>query len=279
MGQARLRHHRLEAVRDDVAGRLGRQHRGQRRAIDAHRPGEFRTGRHQQRAAILDITGDVLEIGERQDAAARCSGRRSPDRSRRAFPETVRGSERRSATIPSIGVSSCLSGGRRMVKCTRSTDGSAFEQIAPYPLAGMRLARNQQHAQPVAHAIDIVTTARLFCSVSSEGPGAASSSTTFSPSWVIGTWIVVFLPERHGAGARRPCRRCADSTPAVAALAAAEIVDPHHDRRRFARQWRSARRLTTVSLRSRSPRLPTISACSGAPAPSCRRARHALRRR
>ena len=29
-----------------------------------------------------------------------------------------------------------------------------FEQVAPHPLAGMRLARNQQHLQPVAHAVD-----------------------------------------------------------------------------------------------------------------------------
>ena len=29
----------------------------------------------------------------------------------------------------SIGVTSCLSGGRRMVKCTRSTDGSAFSRL------------------------------------------------------------------------------------------------------------------------------------------------------
>ena len=29
-----------------------------------------------------------------------------------------------------------------------------FEDVAPDPLAGMRLARHQQHPQPVAHAVD-----------------------------------------------------------------------------------------------------------------------------
>ena len=32
------RHHRLEALRDDLARRLRRQHGGERRAVDAHRP-------------------------------------------------------------------------------------------------------------------------------------------------------------------------------------------------------------------------------------------------
>ena len=53
-----------------------------------------------------------------------------------------------------IGVPSCFSGGRRMVKCTRSTLASDFEQVAPGALAGMRLAGHQQHAQLVAHAVD-----------------------------------------------------------------------------------------------------------------------------
>ena len=53
------------------------------------------------------------------------------------------------------GVRSSFSGGRRMVKCTRSTDGSAFSRPPPGALAGMRLAGDQQHAQPVAHAVDL----------------------------------------------------------------------------------------------------------------------------
>jgi hypothetical protein len=30
-----------------------------------------------------------------------------------------------------------------------------FQQVAPDPFARMRLARDQQHAQPVAHAVDL----------------------------------------------------------------------------------------------------------------------------
>src|SRR5216110_3441020 len=52
-----------------------------------------------------------------------------------------------------IGVPSCFSGGRKMVKCTRSTEASAFSRLLG-ALARMRLARDQQHAQLVAHAVD-----------------------------------------------------------------------------------------------------------------------------
>ncbi len=66
MRHALRRHRRFEALRHDLAGRLRRQHGGERRMRDAHRPGEFRPRRHQQRPAIVDIVGEVLEIGQRQ---------------------------------------------------------------------------------------------------------------------------------------------------------------------------------------------------------------------
>src|SRR5215831_16335290 len=60
-----------------------------------------------------------------------------------------------------MGVPSCFSGGLRMVKCTRSTEGSDFSS------ARMGLAGDQQHLQPVAHAVDqrdgrVVGEAQLF---------------------------------------------------------------------------------------------------------------------
>ena len=52
------------------------------------------------------------------------------------------------------GVKSSFCGVRRMVKWTRSTAGSLFKQVPPRPLALVGLARDQQHAQPIAHAVD-----------------------------------------------------------------------------------------------------------------------------
>ena len=53
-----------------------------------------------------------------------------------------------------IGVASCLFGGRRMVKWISSTDGIGLQQVAPGALARIGLAGDQQHLEPVAHAVD-----------------------------------------------------------------------------------------------------------------------------
>ena len=53
-----------------------------------------------------------------------------------------------------IGVPSCFSGGRKIVKVHEVDRGVGLEHVAPGALAGMRLARDQQHAQVFAHALD-----------------------------------------------------------------------------------------------------------------------------
>ena len=68
----------------------------------------------------------------------------------------------RSATGKAISDSSLIgtpsppfSGGRRMVKWTRSTLASDFNRLRHMRSPGMRLARDEQHAQLVAHAVDV----------------------------------------------------------------------------------------------------------------------------
>ena len=49
---------------------------------------------------------------------------------------------------------SCFSGGRRIVKWTKIDRRIGFQDIAPDTLAGVRLARDEEHPQTIAHAID-----------------------------------------------------------------------------------------------------------------------------
>ena len=72
--------------------------------------------------------------------------------------------------------------------------GVGLEQVAPGALAGMRLARDQQHAQLVAHAVDRDHRA-VVDGVSSPSSGEASISTMFGPACGIGTLTLTFAPD------------------------------------------------------------------------------------
>src|SRR5258708_12128434 len=69
MTVAGLSDSRLEAVVDEAPGGLGWQDRAERRAVKAEGRTEIRSRRLEQRAAFLNITRDVLDIGVRYDAA------------------------------------------------------------------------------------------------------------------------------------------------------------------------------------------------------------------
>ena len=154
MAQADRGHLRLEALLQLVAGRLGRQDLRQRRAIEAELAGELRPRRDQQRAAFLHILDDVAG-NSRADRMPSCEPVED-DQVEFACSLILEQLATGKAISASswIGVKSCFSGGRRMVKWIRSTDGIGLEQVAPGALARMRLAGDQQHPQPVAHAVD-----------------------------------------------------------------------------------------------------------------------------
>src|SRR4029450_3695852 len=59
----------LERLLDDPAGGHCRQDLAERRAVETKRRGVIVAGRDQHGAALLHITGDVLEIEQRQHAA------------------------------------------------------------------------------------------------------------------------------------------------------------------------------------------------------------------
>src|SRR5580704_4905165 len=79
-----------------------------------------------------------------------------------------------------IGVPSCFSGGRRMVKCTRSTEASDLSRLRQVrsPACGSPETRS---TRSLSRTPSMVTTARLLTVVNSPGSGAASISTMFWP--------------------------------------------------------------------------------------------------
>ncbi len=154
MAPAQRRQLGPEALLQHIARGLGGKHAAERRAIEAVGGGEGGARRIQQRAALLDVIGDVVEIGARQHALAAVAVEDDEVEILEPAARTARASGKAISDSSLIGVPSCFSGGRRMVKWTRSTDGIGFQQDAPGALAGMGLAGDQQHPQPVAHAID-----------------------------------------------------------------------------------------------------------------------------
>ena len=167
--------------------------------------GEFRTRRTPAARRRFPHSARCSRNRPAAGCRARDSGRRSPDRTGRASRTNSSRVGKAISDSSSIGVASCLSGGRRMVKWTRSTDGSAFssERHTRSPACG---SPETSSTRSRSRTPLMATTARLFSSVSSAGPGSAISSTTFSPPWVTGTLIVVLLAHRDELVCRGPCR-------------------------------------------------------------------------
>ena len=94
-----------------------------------------------------------------------------------------------------IGVPSCFSGGRRMVKWTRSTlasDLSRLRQVRS-PACG---SPETSSTRSLSRTPSIETTARLLTAVSSLSSGDASISTMFGPACGIGTLMLTLAPTR-----------------------------------------------------------------------------------
>jgi hypothetical protein len=144
---------RLEAALDHAAERLGRQRLAQRRAIEREAAGVAGSGRFQERAALLHIGRDVLVVVAGQHAA---------------LPVTVEDDQVELVELDleqladREGDQRQLADGRAVLLLGRAQDREmdevdgrvGLEEVAPGPLAGVRLARDQQHPQPVAHAVD-----------------------------------------------------------------------------------------------------------------------------
>src|ERR1700752_4407421 len=92
-----------------------------------------------------------------------------------------------------IGVPSCFSGGRRMVKCTRSTLASDFNKL--------RQVRSPECGSPetsstrsLSRTPSMATTARLLTSVSSFSSGEASISMMLGPACLISKSTLAVWP-------------------------------------------------------------------------------------
>ncbi|GAV36983.1 hypothetical protein ROTAS13_04673 [Roseomonas sp. TAS13] len=118
------------------------------------------------------------------------------------------------------GVLSSFSGGRRMVKWTRSTFGSAFSSRRQVrsPACGSPETRSTRSRSRTPL---IVTTARLFRVETSPGRSSAATSTTVGPPRSIGTAMRCSRPSgtlstRGAAPSRRMVRRTAPPSAAPA---------------------------------------------------------------
>ena len=138
---------------DHLPARITRQDPREPRAREAGRAGEFRTCRDQERAALSDVAGDVVEIGRGQHALvgvaveddqievldlldeqlARRKGDQREFRDRRTVLLLRRPQDRE---VDEIDV------------------GVGLQQVAPGTLALVRFAGDQEHAQFLANALD-----------------------------------------------------------------------------------------------------------------------------
>ena len=148
-----------------------------------------------------------------------------------------------------IGVPSCFSGGRRMVKCTRSTlasDLSRLRQVRS-PACG---SPETSSTRSLSRTPSIDTTARLLTGVSSPSSGAASISTMFGPACGIGICTLTVLP---GVTLRRsstsPSRRTVTSR---GRGRRALVLDADRRWSATGRRCRSAAPSTSTTRRSRS---------------------------
>src|SRR5229473_485146 len=163
-----------------------------------------------------------------------------------------------------IGVPSCFSGGRRMVKCTRSTLASDFSRLRQVrsPACG---SPETSSTRSLSRTPSIDTTARLLTGVSSPSSADASISTMLAPAWGIGICTLTFSPlctlRLSKVSPSRRTVTCAGpgGTPESSTRNTSVWLCPTMPKR-------GADMSTT--RRSRSSGWPVISACTGAAKPS-----------
>ncbi|CAM5514994.1 hypothetical protein FALB51S_03956 [Frigidibacter albus] len=154
MTLAKLRHGGQEAALQYPRGGAGGQDFRQRGMIDAFDAGEFRPGADQHRTAPQHVIADIVEIARRQDPALAVAVEDDEVELVDLLDEQFlrrEGDQRQLGDRHAV-----LLFGRAQDGEMHEVDrGVGFQQVAPGALAGMGLARDQQHPQPVAHAIDL----------------------------------------------------------------------------------------------------------------------------
>ena len=154
MAIAELGQARLQAALEDLTRGRARKRRAERRAEQAERGGERRAGGLEHRAAAFDVAHDVVEIDRRQDAAPAVAVEDDEVEILELDLEQLADRERDQRQ---------LANRRAVLLLGWAQDGEmhqvdrriGLQEVAPDALARMRLARHQQHAEPLADAIDL----------------------------------------------------------------------------------------------------------------------------
>ena len=144
---------RVERRLGDRAGRRGGQHRRQRGVVEAAVVDIVGAGGDQQRTAIADIAGDVVEVEDRQHAAMLVAIEDDEVELVDLLREQLAGGE---------GDQRELVDRRAVLLLRRAQDGEVdevdrgvgLEEVPPGALAGMRLARDEEDAEVLADALD-----------------------------------------------------------------------------------------------------------------------------
>ena len=143
----------LEAGLDHVARRCAGQDGAERCAIERALGRENRADRDEQRAAALHVFGDVAEVVARDQVPRLVAVEDDQIEFLELLLEQLAHREDDQRQFAHR---------REIVLLRRAQDGEvheidrgvALQQVPPRPLALVGLARDQQHAQPVAHAVD-----------------------------------------------------------------------------------------------------------------------------
>lgn len=154
MAQAKLGRARQIGLGQHPPGRPRRHDLSKRRLPQALDGGEFWPGRDQHRAAAFDVIADIGEIGGRQDAALAVAVEDDQIELVDLVDEQLlrrEGDQRQFRHRHAV-----LLLGRAQDGEMHEIDARiGFQQVAPGALARVRLARDEQHPQPVAHAVDL----------------------------------------------------------------------------------------------------------------------------
>ena len=151
---AKLGNLRQEGRLDHAGRGPPRQDLGQGRAVERGRRGIVGPRGQQERATVLDVAADVVDVEHRQDAAALVAVEDDQvEVIDRLHEQLARGK----------GDQREFRHRHAVLLVRRAQDGEmdevdrriGFQQVPPGPLPRMRLARHQQHRQPIADAVDL----------------------------------------------------------------------------------------------------------------------------
>ena len=102
---------------------------------------------------MLDVMGDILEVERRQHAPALIAVEDDQVELIELVLEQLAGGEGDQRQLVDRRAV-LLFGGAQNGEMDEVDRGIGLEHVAPGPLAGMRLARHEQHAHVLAHALD-----------------------------------------------------------------------------------------------------------------------------